>query len=165
MGPALLFGAPSRRLIHLPTFLLANIIVDIEPLLVWRLHLNYPVHGFFHTFLSAVLVGTLLGYFMYWLEPFLHDIYSALRLVPETKLHLRHFIAAGIIGIILHVVLDSIVYTNITPLYPLQVNPFYTPGSMSTVVDFCVKSFIVGLAFYIIVLIREQVFTRRLRKY
>lgn len=160
-----MFGAPSRKLIHLPTFLVANVIIDIEPLLVWRLHLDYPVHGFFHTFLAAVLVGTLLGYFMYWLEPFFHNVYSALKLVPEHRLSLYQFIAAGVTGIVLHVVLDSMVYTDITPLYPLQTNPFYTPDSMNTVVDFCVKSFIVGLVFYIIVLIREYRITKSIRSY
>ncbi len=148
-----MFGAPSRRLIHLPTFLVANVIVDVEPFLVWRLRLDYPVHGFFHTFLAAVLVGTLLGYTMYKLEPLFHGFYSALKLVPEHELSLYQFVAAGITGISLHVVLDSIVYTDITPLYPFQANPFYIAGSMSVVVDFCVKSFIVGLVYYIIILL------------
>ncbi len=147
----------------MPTFLVANIIIDIEPLLVWRLHLNYPVHGLFHTFLAAILVGTLLGYLMYKLEPLFHKTYLTLKLVPKQELSLYQFIAAGIAGIVLHVVLDSMVYIDITPLYPFQSNPFYTPGSISTVTDFCEKSFIVGLVFYVVVLIRERMVARSMR--
>jgi len=41
LGPALTIGLPLRRFIHAPTFIVANVIVDVEPFLVMVLGLNY----------------------------------------------------------------------------------------------------------------------------
>ena len=47
LGPALLFGLILFNYFDFPTFLIANIIVDIEPLTVILLGLDSPLHGFF----------------------------------------------------------------------------------------------------------------------
>ena len=61
LGPALGLGLPLRRYLHVPTFLAASVVVDVEPLLVLVLGLDYPLHGYLHTFLFASLTGLLLG--------------------------------------------------------------------------------------------------------
>ena len=66
LGPALAIGYIVRKRVHWPTFILANIIVDIEPLLVLVLGMmSYPLHGYLHTFISSLIMGSLLGYIMY----------------------------------------------------------------------------------------------------
>ena len=64
LGPALLFGLLFLGFIDFPTFLVANVIVDIEPFLVLALNLNYPLHGFFHSFLGGTLIAILLAFIM-----------------------------------------------------------------------------------------------------
>ncbi|MCX8170580.1 MAG: hypothetical protein N3E47_01215 [Candidatus Bathyarchaeota archaeon] len=50
LGPALGLGLPLRRRLHVPTLVLANVIVDLEPFFVLFLGLDYPLHGYFHIF-------------------------------------------------------------------------------------------------------------------
>jgi hypothetical protein len=60
LGPALLLGLLLLRFIDFPTFLIANVIVDVEPLLVLVFGLDYPLHGFFHSFLGGAIVALVL---------------------------------------------------------------------------------------------------------
>ena len=60
LGPALGLGLPLRRYMHVPTFIVASVILDVEPFLVLQFGLNYPLHGYLHTFLASLFVGFLL---------------------------------------------------------------------------------------------------------
>lgn len=44
-GPHACVALPLRRRVDLPVFLLTNVVVDVEPLLVLTFNLNYPLHG------------------------------------------------------------------------------------------------------------------------
>ena len=80
LGPALGFGLPLRRYIHLPTFIVANVVIDLEPFFVIVLGLmgKYPLHGYLHTFILTFPLGTALGYVMFLLEGFFQPIYKTL---------------------------------------------------------------------------------------
>ena len=88
LGPAFALGLLCRKYLHAPTFILANVILDVEPFLVLLLGLRYPLHGYFHTFLLALFVGLGLGYTMFLLEKFLHNFHRRLLLEPNGKLSL-----------------------------------------------------------------------------
>ncbi len=105
-GPALCFGLPLRKFIHAPTFILANVIVDIEPFLVLVLGLRYPLHGYLHTFIIASVLGLALGYIMLLLERFLHRFFAVLLLEEKQTFARKPFIIAGVSGTIFHVLLD-----------------------------------------------------------
>jgi len=60
-GPHACVALPLRRYVDLPVFLLTNVVVDVEPLLVLTFNLNYPLHGYCHTLLIGGLLGLLLG--------------------------------------------------------------------------------------------------------
>ena len=148
-GPALGFGLPLRKYMHAPTFILANVIVDVEPFLVLFLGLRYPLHGYLHTFLLAFFVGLALGYVMFLLERFLHPLYTVLLLESDETLNLRSFFVAGFLGTTLHVLLDSPLYGEMRPFFPLTINPLYNPDLSLEVYSFCVWMGIVGIIFYI----------------
>jgi len=57
LRPSACIALPLNRWIDLPVFLLANVAIDIEPLLVMTLNLSYPLHGYAHTLLGATLIG------------------------------------------------------------------------------------------------------------
>jgi hypothetical protein len=57
LGPALFLGLLFLRFIDFPTFLIASVIMDVEPFLVLFFNLNYPLHGFFHSLLGGTLVA------------------------------------------------------------------------------------------------------------
>jgi len=129
LGPAAVFGYLIRRKIHWPTFIVANVLVDVEPLLVLIGVLmveGYPLHGYLHTFLASLVTGSALGYVMFRLDRFLRSFFERLHLV-EGDVGLRGYILGGVLGWSLHVLLDSPLYTDIRPLYPLQLNPLLLP--------------------------------------
>jgi len=125
LGPALVLGYVLKKVLHWPTFIGANLIVDIEPLLVFTgLLKDYPLHGYLHTFLTSLIAGSLLGYGMFYVDSFLRTYFKGLALVGEGHEGLRNYILAGVLGWALHVLLDAPLYYDIKPLYPLLTNPF-----------------------------------------
>ncbi len=149
LGPASGLGLPLKKYIHMPTFLVANVIVDVEPLLVLVLGLKYPLHGYFHTFIFASLTGFALGYMMFIIDRFLFPIYIFFRLVSKGNHKMKTFMATGVIGTIFHVLLDSPLYRDIKPLFPFVQNPFYNPALTSDVYTFCVWMGVIGIIYYI----------------
>lgn len=153
LGPALGLGLPLRRYMHVPTFIVANVILDIEPFLVLQFRLNYPLHGYLHTFLAALFIGLLLGYTMFTLERFLKPIYKTLLLETGNSLNLKAFLLSGALGTWLHVLLDSPLYAEIQPFYPLTTNPLYNPALETEVYSLCVWMGIFGIIWYVSLLI------------
>lgn len=153
LGPALAFGLPLRKFLHLPTFIVANVILDIEPLLVMMYGLNYPLHGYLHTVLSAVGVGLLLGFVMFKLEGHMKNFYFKLQL-ENNSLRLRSFLVAGIFGALLHMFFDSLLYSEMKPLFPLLGNSLSSLGvSLSSVYTACFWLGVLGVAFYCVILV------------
>ena len=151
LGPALTIGYIVRKRIHWPTFILANIIVDIEPLLVFALGTsNYPLHGYLHTFISSLIVGSFLGYVMYRTDKILRPSFERLALVNGEIGSLGDYIIAGVTGWAIHVILDSPLYSDIRPLYPLQYNPLYNPSLQRMLYGLCSVLLIIGIMVYLI---------------
>lgn len=149
LGPAIGLGLPLRKYLHAPTFILASVIVDVEPFLVFLFGLRYPLHGYLHTFFLAFFAGLALGYTMFLLEKFLHPLYQVFLLEPSDKLNLKSFMLTGALGTLLHVLLDSPLYSDIRPFYPLAINPVYNPTLSSEVYSICVYMGIFGLIYYV----------------
>jgi membrane-bound metal-dependent hydrolase YbcI (DUF457 family) len=152
-GPALCLGLPLRKYMHVPTFIVANVILDVEPFLVLQFGLNYPLHGYLHTFLASLFVGLLLGYAMFILERFVQPIYKTFLLETGNSLNLKSFLLSGSLGTGLHVLLDSPLYADIQPFYPLTTNPLYSPALSIEVYSLCVWMGIFGIIWYASLLI------------
>jgi len=148
LGPAIGFGLPLRKYVHLPTFIVANVIVDVEPFLVLVLGSRYPLHGYLHTYISAFFLGIVVGSAMFLLEPYLSPLYRSLLLKADNGPKRMSFILAGVSGIMLHVTLDSPLYSDIRPFYPFTENPFYHPAITPEIYSFCVWMGLIGMLFY-----------------
>lgn len=159
LGPGLCLGLPLRRVIHAPTFILANILPDIEPLLVLVFNLKYPLHGYLHSLLAAILMGGIFGYAMYVIEEFMQPLYKLLLLETSETLGSWSFTVAGSLGALLHVLLDTPLYSDIKPFYPLMVNPLYNPLLTSCIYTTCSLMLIIGLIYYTGLAVKT-VFTR-----
>lgn len=154
LGPALFFGLLLFRYINFPTFLIANIIVDIEPFLILLLGLNYPLHGFFHSFLGGSIIAVLFSFAMIKVnerEPKLMAFFGLGQNISSKTIWLASFS-----GIYLHIVFDSFLYTDIKPLYPFSYNPFYALLLPYDVYSLCSILFLGGLVFYALKLIRDK---------
>jgi len=156
LGPALLLGLIVFSYIDFPTFLIANVIVDVEPFLVLALNLEYPLHGFLHSFLGGTLMAFLLATIMSKVREWFAPILAFFKL--EQKASFRGVLLASFLGIYLHILLDSPLYPEMKPLYPLDVNPFISrsiPTSFE-IYALCTISFIVGIAIYAIKLVYQK---------
>jgi membrane-bound metal-dependent hydrolase YbcI (DUF457 family) len=148
LGPALVLGLPLRKWLHVPTFIVANVILDVEPFLVLLYGFNYPLHGYLHTFLLSFVAGVLLGYAAFILERFVQPIYKVLLLESSSSLNLKSFLLSGALGAGLHVLLDSPLYADIQPFYPLTTNPLHNPAVSTEVYNLCVGMGIFGIIWY-----------------
>jgi hypothetical protein len=145
---------PLRKYIDIPTFILANIAVDIEPLLVILFRLNYPLHGFCHTFLIGAFIGIVLALIIFPFRKVIDKVVSSIKL--EYKPALIKLILSGILGVWLHVLFDTPLYTDIKPFFPFQFNPLYNLVPASTVYWICRLAFIPAIILGVIVFIIER---------
>ncbi|MET1160218.1 MAG: hypothetical protein ABWW65_04595 [Thermoprotei archaeon] len=154
----LLFGYFLRKYIHWPTFIVVtSILVDIEPMLVVLGFLrNYPVHGYAHTFVASIVLGTIAGVFMYLIDKPLYPLYRALHLVIRDKYDLKHYVLGGVLGWSLHVFLDAPIYVDIKPFLPVQENLFFFGDEQVIQIAYDIL-LVIGLTIYIIYFYRASV--------
>ncbi|MBN1794958.1 MAG: hydrolase [Candidatus Omnitrophica bacterium] len=138
---------PLQRKLDVPTFILANIIIDIEPLLVMLFNVHYPVHGYVHTFIGSFIVGSLWGGMAYALRQPLGRLMRFLRLPYSPSL--KADILSGAAGGCLHVLCDAPIYTDIQPFYPLKINPLYGLVSAAMMYRLCILFFIPAAILYV----------------
>jgi hypothetical protein len=124
LPPSVVAAWPLRRHLDVPSVLLANVTIDIEPGLAMLLDLGPPPHGLAHTLLGGTLVGAATGGLLWrsrdWIGSVLGDDYP---LRPGTA------VLSGVAGCWLHVLLDSVMYDHLRPFFPLDANPLYVAGS------------------------------------
>ena len=152
LGPALVIGIILIYYLDFPTLLVASVILDIEPFFVLIFNLNYPLHGFFHTFLGGTIVIIPLSVIMYKLRPILNPIMSLFKI--EQKHSFVRVLAASIIGIYTHLLLDAPLYSDMQPFFPLKFNPLLNTSDLVTniIYYFCGYCFLAAIVVYFIYL-------------
>lgn len=121
-GPAIFIGIILFNVINFPTFLIANVITDIEPFLILSLGLEMPLHGFFHSFLGGAILAVIFSIIMIAMQKPVQEIMKLFKL--EQKINKKKILFSAFAGIYLHIIMDSMLYTDIKPFFPLQINPF-----------------------------------------
>ena len=120
-GIALYAAAPSQ--ISLLAFCAANILIDVEPL-YFMLTGQFPLHRFFHTYLGASLVPLLI----LMLFAGVRKLSSVIDFPPKLgfkHLTIREICVGAALGSYSHIVLDSLMHSDIRPFAPLsEANPF-----------------------------------------
>jgi membrane-bound metal-dependent hydrolase YbcI (DUF457 family) len=150
LGPGLLVGLLFLRYLDFPTFLVASVILDVEPAFVLLFHLDAPLHGFFHSFLGGTVVALLLTAVMSRTRAVLSPLLSFFKIKQE--LSFPRILVASLSGIYLHILLDSVMHRDIRPFFPLDVNPFLGRGTLLglNVTMICIWCFLGGLLVYAI---------------
>jgi len=134
-GPAALLALPAKKYIDIPTFVFANVAVDLEPLTVILLPLNYPLHGFCHTLLIGTAVGLLWGLLAYFIKDIFKWPMQFFQLPCKTCI--SKMLLSGILGVWLHIIFDSTLYRDIRPLWPSNANPLFRIIKPSSVYLIC----------------------------
>ncbi len=154
-GPGLAFGLLFRKYFHTPTFILANLIVDIEPFIILVLSLDLPLHWFFHSLVGALTLGLILSFFMFMTRNIFRPLFMSLKIEFIKNDEFKSYLLAGILGVLFHIFLDYPIYSDIKPFFPIDFNPFYNPSITHEIYLFCILTFIIGLIEYIIIIIKK----------
>jgi len=128
--------------------MLANVVIDLEPGIVLAFDLNYPLHGYCHTFLFGTIIGLVWALIAYAARNYLKRLMNFFGLPYQTSL--GKMILSGLLGIWFHLFLDSICWSDIRPFWPSDANPLSNLATLNTVRLLCAVSFIPAIALYII---------------
>ena len=153
-GPGLLLGVVLFSFLDFSTVMVACVILDIEPLSVIIFNLPYAAHGFFHTYLGATIAASVLAIAIYPFRKYLNTLVSIFGL--HQKSSFRHIFPASIIGTYSHVFLDSLLYPEMNPFYPLIGNPFVGFLMFEFVYNACVYLGFLGFGVYIVRILYNQ---------
>jgi membrane-bound metal-dependent hydrolase YbcI (DUF457 family) len=146
MGPGIIIKAILQRHFSLMVFGWSQILIDVQPLMVMLTHKGH-LHGFSHTYVGAAfiaIVAALSGKSLGGL---------GLKIIGEEKYFPIPWSAAWVgafIGTYSHVLLDSIMHTDIQPFWPVSLsNSLQGIISIDALHIFCVLTAIVGgIIFY-----------------
>jgi len=151
MGPGILIKALLQGSFSLMVFGWAQIIMDIQPLIVLLTGKGH-LHGFSHTYLGA----SLLAIFSALTGKFLSEL--GLRILGIAKKDQPIIIAwwvvflSAFIGTFSHVLLDSIMHGDVQPFYPFSLsNELLYFISVNNLHKFCLYSGLLGSAIYFLV--------------
>jgi len=147
-GPGFFLGLVFFPFIDFTVVMIASVVPDLEPLAIIILGLPLPLHGFFHTYFGATIISLLLTICIWPLRRYLTKIASIFRLHQQSSF--RHILPASLIGTYSHVLLDSFLYAEMNPLYPLLGNPFLNLVWSISIYDFCVAFGLLGFVLYVI---------------
>jgi len=141
-GPAAAIHSAAPRYVSFLAFCAANVLIDLESLYNLR-HGRHPVHAFFHTYIGATLV-TLVVICMFSalrkLAPYLPNV------LAWKELKFIQVITGAAFGVYSHVLLDSIMHSDIQPFAPWSSsNDLLGLVSISTLHWFCLATGLVGL--------------------
>ncbi len=151
MGPGILVKALLQGSFSLMVFGWAQIVMDVQPLFV-LISGEGNVHGFSHTYLGA----TLLGIFSALSGKFLSEFGLKVIKIYEqnNRIIIKWWVVflSAFIGTYSHVVLDSIMHSDVEPFYPLsQENGILGVVSISQLHQFCIYTGLVGAVVYYLV--------------
>ncbi len=150
IGPALgisLWDYKKKR-IDIAAAILGSIIIDVRAMYIWFFSSGNFHDGPFHTFLGAIILGVLTGCLVHLFRNPLQKVLEFFHWQQDTTL-LNKILTASSMAI-LHIILDSFLYTDIRPFWPFSLtNPFLGIFSTDQIQIFCIIGYFVGIAEYI----------------
>ena len=116
-GPSGFIGLVLGKWIDLPVFVLANVVIDIEVLVIDLLGMmGYPLHRYCHTLLIGAALGAIWGIAAYPMRNFFKKIMRIFYIPYKTSLF--KMVISGVLGIWLHVFIDGIYHTDVMIFWP-----------------------------------------------
>ncbi len=166
-GPSGFIGLVFRKWIDLPVFVLVNIIVDVEVLIIQKYQLGWPIHRYAHTFLIGAAVGAVWGIAAYPFRPVFRKLMKLLRLQYESGL--RKMVVSGVLGVWLHVLIDGFYHHDIRIFWPNKaisiyqiVHPYVSKGHIRII---CLLFFIPAIILYLLTIIKSAKDSQKEKKH
>lgn len=155
MGPGIFIKSILQSSFSLMIFGWTQIVMDIQPLIV-MLSGNGHIHGFTHTYIGASLIAIFSAVSGKHISEF------GLKLldvpVPNSgKIFWWVCFLSAFIGSFSHVLLDSIMHSDVEPFYPFSLlNKLHQYISLEALHRFCIYSGLVGAVIYYLTSLREE---------
>ena len=145
MGPGLLVKALLQGSFSLMVFGWAQIIMDIQPLVVLLTGEGH-LHGFSHTYIGATLIGIGSALTGKYVAEFGLRFIGQARYLPISW---PVAITSAFIGSFSHVLLDSVMHADVEPFSPFMLNnPFLGFLSVEALHKLCLYSGLLGVGLY-----------------
>ena len=143
-GPGAAFYAVAPKQVSFLAFCAANILIDVEPLYFMVNH-QFPLHRFFHTYVGASVI--LLSIFVLFIGALkLASVVPLPNVFCWKQLTILPVVVGAALGSYSHIVLDSLMHSDIRPFAPLsEANPFLGAVSLSALHWSCLAAGVVGL--------------------
>jgi membrane-bound metal-dependent hydrolase YbcI (DUF457 family) len=142
-------AAASRHRISFLAFAATNVLIDVESL--YNMLTSQPrIHTFFHTYLGSTIAAATV------VVAYLPARWLALKLPAWSILGWRHLpvmavLLGSIVGAWSHVLFDSIMHDDITPLAPFSnANVLHQVVSLRVLHAFCIATGVLGVAWYVL---------------
>lgn len=157
MGPGILIKAVLQTSFSLMVFGWTQIVMDIQPLITMIIGHGH-IHGFTHTYSGAVLIAI----FSAVTGKYLSQLgLKVLEIKTQNAKNIPWWVCflSAFIGSFSHVLLDSIMHSDVQPFYPFLLdNPLQGIISVLTLHKLCLYSGLIGaVVFYLVVIWRKKI--------
>ena len=144
VGPAIPAKALLDKKFSLLIYAWAQVVMDLQPLVV-ILTGRGRTHGVTHTFVGAAVLGlAVVVSGKYSCEWIINSL--PFRKKPKTIIPWRVAVLSGFVGTFTHVLLDALLYPDVSPFWPFtDANPLCGGVTAVEIMAFCVISGIAGL--------------------
>lgn len=151
-GPSGFIGLVFRKWLDIPVFVLVNVIVDLEVLVISSLGLGYPIHRYIHTLLIGAAAGILWATVAWPLRNLFKMIMQTLRIPYQTSF--LKMLISGVLGVWLHVVIDSIYHWDVCLFWPnRKLKPLFKLVTTQHLHTICEVFLIAAFLLYILIVI------------
>ncbi|VAW63836.1 hypothetical protein MNBD_GAMMA09-1120 [hydrothermal vent metagenome] len=148
MGPGILIKAFLQGSFSLMVFGWAQIVMDIQPLFV-ILTGHGHLHGFSHTYIGATLITIFSALSGKYLSELGLKLVGLNKQQATINISWRVAFISSFIGTYTHVLLDSIMHTDIEPFYPLSLtNNIQGIINITLLHQLCLYSALLGAIIY-----------------
>lgn len=148
MGPGILIKSILQGSFSLMVFGWTQIVMDIQPLIV-LISGEGHIHGFTHTFIGGILIALFAGLSGKYLSEFGLKILGVSKRDNPTSIRWWVVFLSAFIGSFSHVLLDSIMHSDLEPFFPFTLNnQFLGIVSVSMLHKVCFYSGLIGAAIF-----------------
>jgi hypothetical protein len=143
-GPGAALHAAAPKHLSFLAFCAANVLIDVEPLYFMLTHQD-RLHRFFHTYIGATFIA-LATFSLFLVARRLALRWNLQKPFNWQALRLRSVALGATAGSYSHIMLDSLMHRDITPLAPFSdANPLWRAVSLSTLHWGCIGAGVLGL--------------------
>lgn len=136
----------KKKRIDIITALLATVIVDSRStilFLFFGVRDMATLHGIFHNFLMATILGLLLAIFVHFTSKYWNFFLKFVKWDQSTSLGSK--MVVGVLFANSHVILDAALYGVMNPFWPFsEGNPLFGWLSYGNVITICIYGYILG---------------------